>query len=286
MDNDLKYRPLEKAGNVLFFACAAAFFLVMFVLSVGKIGSGAYSWQAAFGGAVAGMIGFSFVLSIRKCGVELFSFREYLRRNVRGYYKVFTWTRTSHGSHIETVKNNPLYVGRWRLRSVLTAGSLQLIIATPFGGWFAKPRMICDWANRAEWKITTRHAVSGNPDDWSFWLLDGQGSRIACDSLGAVVKLADFLAKGSLGDTAWCLLVYSDDLKDRLQRRENTLAVALDTLCAAVKRIEQTKRFQHSKEGARIRIELTSQLAGLLPESDSRSGEFRAKVTEMVRAGG
>jgi len=284
MDNDLlKYRPLKRGGDILSLACTTFFFLVVLVISIGKTGSGAYSWQAGFGGAVAGVIGFFFVLNIRKCGDEPFSFREYLKRNVLGYYKVFTWIRISHGSDAETVPNSPLYVERRKLRAFLTDRSdLPVVIAIPYGGWFARPKMVCNKVGRDGWRIATRHAVAGNPDKWGLWLLDGQGSRIACDDQVVVAKIADFLTTGSLGNVMWCLWVFSYDLRDRLRRRERALAIALDTLYNAVKCIEETKRFQYSKEGARIREWLTRELVGLLPESDPRKAELQAKLENLA----
>jgi len=280
MDTEQKFRPLKRAGDILMFACSAAAFLLVSVLSVGKIGSGAYSWQAGFGGAVSGVIGFFFVLNTRKCGDELFSFREYLKRNVRGYYKVFTWTQIYDGSRPpRIVRNNPLYVESRKLRAVLAMErSSQLIVAIPLGGWFAKPKMVCGWTLGRKWDI--RAYPSGTSKypralEFSrFYLIDEEGSRIVVRELAEIAWLVGLFSISQLGDVTRHLSA----LHDRLEVSESKLGGTLTILRQAIREIEGTKRFQHSKEGARIREWLTRELVGLLPESDPRKAELRARV--------
>ncbi len=186
----------------------------------------------------------------------------FVNRNIRGYYMVHRWTRHEHSYQNDKQKYYNLgacesfYTTRNAAMSLVEVRyNNELIVVVPVGGWLAKPQMRCSWLSPLEeWGIKGY----GRGESQSLFLVDNFGSKIPISP----EMIAKFLNNSKELSLRYILkdLV---DYYDRLSVSEDKRQCALSVLWQAETRIQNTKRFQHSKEGQEIREWLSVEIARL-----------------------
>lgn len=215
------------------------------------------------------------------CGDEFFSFREYLKRNILGYYKVFVFEQNLDFKRLP--KETILVVSRLNLSQVMESPkddqNHEIKIAVPYGGWFATP-IICNWEGTGVWDLSRVGALGIDPEYLLLRLSDRNGSRL----VGLRAKEVGRLAALSSGGPFHFLesLDKKIYLLEKFFRDGGSMdAKLLETLFVVLDQIKETTRFQHSKEGVRIREWLLRELLRILPKSHPRKAELERQLVEL-----